>query len=81
MSRSRKKPVVKDKPRNEKSGAKYWRAVRRVTNEKVKFLNEALDDETLPDPKEIVNDYDYSDYHIDYRFLGDKEMSEKRSRK
>jgi hypothetical protein len=81
MSRSRRKPVVKDKPRNEKSGAKYWRTVRRVTNEKVKYLNEALDDETLPIPKEIVNDYDYSDYNIDYRFNKDEEMSKKESRK
>lgn len=81
MSRSRRKPIIKDKPRNEKSGAKYWRTVRRVTNEKVKYLSEALEDENLPLPKEIVNDYDYSDYHIDYRFMDDEETVEKESRK
>lgn len=80
MSRSRRKPIVKDKPRNEKSGAKYWRTVRRVTNEKVRLMNEIGNDEPLPDPKEIVNDYDYSDYRIDLRFRDD-ELSEKRSRK
>ncbi len=62
MSRSRRKPIIKDKPRNEKSGAKYWRAVRRVTKNKVSFLKEELEDNQIPDPKEIVNDYDYSDY-------------------
>jgi len=80
MSRSRKKPVIKDSPRNEKKGAKYWRAVRRVTNEKVKYLNGSLDDEVLPIPREIVNDYDYSDYRWDLRF-NDDEFSKKESRK
>ena len=80
MSRSRRKPVVKDKPRNENSGAKYWRAVRRVTNKRVKYLNENIDDEILPVPKEIVNDYDYSDYRWDLRFRDD-EISKKESRK
>jgi hypothetical protein len=81
MSRSRRQPIINDGPRNKKKGADYWRTVRRVTNEKVKLMNEALDDETLPDPKEIVNDYNYSDYHIDYRFRDDEEMSKKESRK
>lgn len=80
MSRSRKKPIVKDGPRNQKKGAKYHRAVRRVTNEKIRYLNEELDDNVIPDPKEIVNDYDYSDYKFDFRF-DDDEISEKESRK
>lgn len=81
MSRSRKTPVINDGPRNEKKGLKYNRAVRRVIKKKVKFHNELLDNEVIPNPKEIVNDYDYSDYHIDYRFLNDEEMSKKESRK
>jgi len=81
MSRSKRKPIINDGPRNEKKGAKYHRAVRRVVNKKVKYLSEDLDDEILPVPKEIVNDYNYSDYHIDLRFRGDEEMSKKESRK
>jgi hypothetical protein len=80
MSRSRRKPVINDAPRNHKKSSLYWRTVRRVTNEKVKYLNETLDDETLPDPKEIINDYDYSDFQYDLRFRND-EMSKKESRK
>jgi hypothetical protein len=80
MSRSRRKPVEKDKPRNEKSGAKYHRTIRRVTNEKVRYLEDALEDEELPDPKEIINDYNYSDWKQDLRFRND-EMSKKQSRK
>ena len=81
MSKSRRKPVIKDGPRNEKKGTKYNRTVRRVIKDKVKYLSEILDDETLPDPKEIINDYNYSDYHIDYRFMDDDEMLKKVSRK
>lgn len=80
MSRSRRKPIVKDRPRNEKKSSIYHRTVRRVTNEKIRYLNEDVDDEILPDPKEIVNDYDYSDYKFDFRF-NDDENSEKESRK
>jgi hypothetical protein len=80
MSKSRRNPIIKDKPRNEKSGTKYWRTVRRVTNEKVKYLNEGLDDEALPNPKEIVNDYNYSDYKNDFRW-DDDETIERFSRK
>jgi len=81
MSRSRKKPIVKDAPKSEKKGSRYWRAVRRVTNQRVKYLNEELDEGILPVPKEIVNDYDYSDYTSDMRFIDNDEMSEKYSRK
>lgn len=81
MSRSRKKPIIKDAPRNYKKSSAYWRTIRRVIKKKVKYLNEALDDEQLPIPQEIVNDYDYSDYKFDLRKMGDPEMSEKESRK
>jgi hypothetical protein len=76
MSKSRKKPIVKDKT----DGAKYHRTIRRVTNEKVRYLKDDLDDEGLRNPKEIVNDYNFSDWEFDLRFRDD-EMSKKASRK
>ena len=54
---------------NYNRAAMYWRPIRRVINARVRHFQEDLDDETLPDPKEIVNDYDYIDYIYDYRFL------------
>ena len=75
MSRSRRKPIVKDRPRNEKKSSLYWRIVRRVINGKVRQIIKTDEDETeLPQPREIVNDYDYCDYVIDYR---DPSWSEK----
>lgn len=75
MSRSRRKPIVKDRPRNEKKSSLYWRIVRRVINGKVRQIIKTDEDETdLPQPREIVNDYDYCDYIIDYR---DPNWSEK----
>jgi hypothetical protein len=68
MSRSRRQPIIKDRPRNEKKSTIYWRTVRRVINDKVRLLKYEPDsDEKIPEPKEIVNDYDYCDYVIDYR--------------
>ena len=81
MSRSRRQPVIKDRPRNSKKTAEYWRPVRRVMNQTVRGLNELTEDDNIPDPKEIVNDYNYSDYNIDYRFSDDEEMVKKESRK
>lgn len=80
MSRSRKKPIIKDRPRNYKKSSNYWRTIRRVTKNKIRFLQETLEEEIIPDPKEIINNYDYSDYRFDMRFLSD-EISEKESRK
>lgn len=66
MSRSKKQPVIKDRPRNIKKSSKYWRTVRRVINDSVRQMR--YDDlDILPEPKEIINDYDYCDYIIDYR--------------
>lgn len=68
MSRSRRKPIIKDRPRNAKKSSLYWRVVRRVINDKVRQMFTYPEKEIdLPEPKEIVNDYDYSDYKIDYR--------------
>jgi hypothetical protein len=74
MSRSRRQPIVKDRPRNEKKSSLYWRIVRRVINGKVREIVKNDDEINLPEPKEIVNDYDYCDYVIDYR---DPSWSEK----
>lgn len=68
MSRSRKQPITKDRPRNSKKSTNYWRIVRRVINQKVRdFVDEIPENDTLPDPKIIVDDYNYCDYVIDYR--------------
>jgi hypothetical protein len=86
MSRSRRQPIIKDRPRNEKKSSLYWRIVRRVINSKVRQIIKTDEDEVdLPEPKEIVNDYDYCDYVIDYRDPGwsekHKEYIEKQKRK
>lgn len=87
MSRSRKKPIYKDRLRSNKKSSVYWRTVRRVINERVRYHNERVDNETLPEPQEIVNDYDYCDWIYDHRFVKtddpekDKEWSERLSRK
>lgn len=62
MSRSFKKAIIKDRPRNYKKSSWYWRIVRRCQKQ---ALNASKD---IPDAKEIVNDYDYCDYKIDYEF-------------
>ena len=67
MSRSRKKPIIKDRPRNQKKSSLYWRTIRRVTNEKVRKLNIEPENDNLPNPKELINDYTYCDYIIDCR--------------
>lgn len=60
MSRSRKKPIYKDVGSEKKI---YWRKIRRVVNSAIKNGKEIL-----PIPKEIINDYNYSDYKFDLRF-------------
>ena len=57
MSRSRRKPFIKDAPRNAKKSTLYWRRVRSRIKNSLRSQHEEL-----PHPKEIVNDYDYSDY-------------------
>mgnify|MGYP001766470650 CR=1 FL=1 len=64
MSRSRKKvAIVKD------SGKviRYWRTVRRRINTVI-HSNRNLDELELPNPKTIVNDYDYcnSGYYAEW---------------
>ena len=80
MSRSRRQAIIKDGPRNAKNSSTYWRPVRRVMNQTVRGLYEESEEENIPDPQEIVNDYDYSDYKIDMRWRDD-ETVKKASRK
>lgn len=65
MSRSFKKNVIyKDKGFKQK----YWKNVRSAINNKIRSVDPQLLDETvIPDPKEIVNDYNYCDYIITYK--------------
>jgi hypothetical protein len=56
MSRSYKKAIFKDKPIYKKT---YWRTIRRVQRMALK------QDKDIPDPKTIINNYDYCDYTID----------------
>lgn len=61
MSRSRKEAIYKDK------GIRpYWRHVRRSINNAVRGILHLTDKEdyNIPNPKEVINDYDYSDYRI-----------------
>jgi hypothetical protein len=46
---------MKDNPKGRR--AFYWRSTRRVINQAIRQGKE-----TLPLEKEIINDYDYSDY-------------------
>lgn len=65
MSRSRKKAIVKDKRLKQ-----YSKIIRRSQNQIIKdsikledlFLLE------IPNPKTIINDYDYSDYRFDCEY-------------
>ena len=61
MSRSKRQPIIKDAPRNEKKSTLYWRQVRKGINRAVKklFYNEEAE---IPNPKSLVNDYDHTDF-------------------
>lgn len=68
MSRSKREPIIKDAPRNHRKSTEYWRRVRRVINQAVRKLFYKDEEEVvIPNPKEVVNDYDYSDYRFDMR--------------
>lgn len=62
MSRSRKKPVIKDRGYMKNI---YWKIVRKAIKSAIKSGKQVL-----PLPKEVVNDYSYCDYVIDLRYLG-----------
>lgn len=79
MSRSRKKAIYKDKGMRP-----YWRLVRGRINQDIRnivSLNDK-DDYHITNPREIVCDYDYSDYTFDCEYKrADSEWREKLTRK
>jgi hypothetical protein len=78
MSRSKKEPIIKERPRNHRKSTEYWRRVRRVINQTVRKLFYKDEDEVvIPNPKEVVNDYDYSDYTFDMRDISKPSDREK----
>lgn len=68
MSRSTKKALIKDAPRNFKKSTIYWRTIRRVINYTLRKFRNDVDEMILPKEKSIVNDYNYSDHSTDCRF-------------
>jgi len=68
MSRSVKKPVYNDSGWMKRG---YWKAVRTATKTRVRglLLTDDLDEavQQIPDPRTVVNDWDYRDYTIDAR--------------
>jgi hypothetical protein len=68
MSRSKRKPIIKDRPRNYKKSTRYWRKIRRIWKMEVDSGKE------ITQAKELENDYNYSDY----RFI---DCEEKHTRK
>ena len=67
MSRSRKKAILKDRPRNAKKSALYWRNVRSTQNNAIRGCRD-LEELEIPHEKTIVDDYTYCDYKIDHEF-------------
>ena len=78
MSRSIRKAIIKDRPRNYKKSSKYWRTVRSCIKNSIRNCKN-LEELEIPDPKIIVNDYDYCDYIFDYEYklLEEKYLKEK----
>lgn len=66
MSRSTKLPIIKDRPRNYKKSSIYWRTIRRCQKQ------DLIKNKDIRNPKEIISDYNYSDYTIDYHFQSRK---------
>lgn len=67
MAKSRKLPIYKDGLAKEHRLMR--RRIRRSIKLRVKDILSLVDKDTydIPNPKTIVNDYDWSDYTVDYR--------------
>jgi hypothetical protein len=74
MSRSYRKPFIKDKPRNQKRTTLYWKPIRHNWRQHLKqnYLDHDLNFES---PKTYINDYDYCDYWFEIYI--DKEKDNK----
>ena len=73
MSRSYKKPVVKDKPK-----ISYWKTIRRIWKQDLKAGKK------LKSEKVLINDYDYCDWETNFDNLNKHDFREdivKNSRK
>ena len=66
MSRSRKLPIYKDG--SGRDHRRFRKRIRRISRLKVKDILSLLDPETyeIPNPKSIINDWDWCDYIVDY---------------
>lgn len=80
MSKSYKKPIYKDK-----GWAKdiYHKKLRVNVNQALREAAKSgdVEDLILPEAREVVNDYEYSDYTWDARFDDNDELKIKLSRK
>lgn len=59
MSRSKRKPYVKDKGM---STQEYWGSIRRIWKQQINSIYFWDEDFNFKHPKEIHNDYDYCDW-------------------
>lgn len=73
MSRSLKLPIVQQRCRNYKISSWYWRPIRRTWKHVINTFHwEYSEDtgyeinDTLPNQKSLINDYDYSDYRFSF---------------
>lgn len=69
MSKSRRLPIYKD--HGVARHSKFRRKIKRRIRQKVKDIVNLIDKESyeLPNPKVLVNDWDWCDYISDYRFI------------
>lgn len=69
MSKSYKLPIYKDGTAD--AHRFFRRKIKRAIRQKVRDIKNLLDVDSyeLPSSKSIVNDYDWSDYKLDYRFI------------
>jgi len=71
MSRSYKKAIYKDS----RDHRLYHRIIRRISKQ---FLKQGKE---IPNPKTVINDYDYCDYSFYAEFENDENWKKKLSRK
>lgn len=69
MSKSYKLPIYKDGSAD--AHRFFRRKIKRAIRQKVRDIKNLQDPDTyeIPAPKTLVNDYDWSDYKFDYRFI------------
>lgn len=78
MSKSRKKPIIKDVGFMKRD---YWRVVRRVHKQEIRKQKRDFsylgweDDFVLKNPKSIINDYDYCDWRSEMESITEKQLN------